>query len=49
MEEKVTKVMDSGDAVDLGFLDFSEVLDYVNRHFLNQKLKADGIDDNIVN
>ncbi len=33
MEEKVTKIMDSGDTVDLGFLDFAKAFDSVNHRF----------------
>ncbi len=49
MEEKVTKIMDSGDTVDLIFLHFSEAFDSVNHRFLLQKRKACGIDGKKVN
>ncbi len=41
--------MDSGDTMDLVFLDFSKVSYSVNHRFLIQKLKVYGINDNVVN
>ncbi len=49
MKDKVTKIMDSGDAVGLVFLDFAKAFDSVNHRFLVQKIKAYGINDNIMN
>ncbi len=49
MEEKVTKIMDSGDTVDLVFLDFTKAFDSVNNRFLIEKLKAYGINDKVAN
>ncbi len=49
MEEKVAKIMECGDTVDLVLLDFSKGVDSVNHRFLIWKLKAYGINDNIVN
>ncbi len=49
MEEKVTKIMDSGDTVDLVFLDFSKAFDSVYHRFYIKKLKAYGINDKVVN
>ncbi len=36
MEEKVTKIMDSGDTENLVFIDFSKAFDSVNHRFLIQ-------------
>ncbi len=41
--------MDSGDTVDLVFLDYSNAFDSVSHRFLIKKLKAYGIDDTVVN
>ncbi len=41
--------MDSGDTVDLVFLEFSKAFDSVNHRFLIKNLKAYGIDDKVVN
>ncbi len=43
MEEKVAKIMDSGDTADLVFLDFSKAFDYVIHNYFIQKLKVYGI------
>ncbi len=48
MKEKVTKIVDISDTVDLVFLDFSRAFDSVNHRSLIQNLKACGINDNIV-
>ncbi len=37
MEGKVTKIIDSGDIVDLVFLDFLKAFDSVNHRFFNCK------------
>ncbi len=47
MTEKITKIMDSGHAVDHIFLNVPKAFDSVNHHFLIQK--AYGTNDNIVN
>ncbi len=39
MEEKVANVMDSGDTVDLGFLDFSKAFDLVSHNVFSRNLK----------
>ncbi len=47
MEEKVTEIMDSGDTVDLVFIDFSNAFDSVNHRFLVQKIELYGINDRL--
>ncbi len=49
MEEKVTKIMDNVDTMDLVFPDFSKAFDSVNHRFLIQKPKAYGINGSIMN
>ncbi len=49
MDEKVTKIMNNGDNVDLVFFDFSKAFDSVNHRLSIQKLEAYGIKNNIVN
>ncbi len=49
MEQRVTTIIESGDTVDLVFPDVSKAFDLVNYCCVIQKLKAYGINDNIVN
>ncbi len=42
-------IMDIGETVDLVFLDYAKAFVSVNHRFLVQKLKINGISDNIMN
>ncbi len=40
MEEKINKIMDSGDTVELVFLDLSKAFDFVNHRFFNPQTQS---------
>lgn len=47
--EKVTKAVDQGKAVDIFYLDFAKAFDKVPRERLLEKLKAKGVEGNLLN
>ena len=46
--EKITKIIDEGDAADIVYLDFSKAFDKVPKKRLLAKIKAHGIDGNVL-